>query len=224
MSEVDHYTGTPPDPVDPWDQQPDEPDQDYRWFRVFLRLGAGRDLDTAAAETGLAKPILAFLHDRWSWDRRAEAWDRHEARRLAAARHAARDRAAGVATTAALGAMQTAAAAISHLSPEMMGAKSAAELMNAGTATARWALGDPGAYAPATGESGTLSALAGDPAVPVDARIRAASGVPADDGDQVGEQIDVSAALGEALAGAPEDVQNRVAEVLTETARGQGVG
>ncbi len=58
----------------------------------------------------------------------------------------------------------------------------------------------------------------------MDARIRAASGVPADDGDQVGEQIDVSAALGEALAGAPEDVQNRVAEVLTETARGQGAG
>ncbi len=225
MSEVDHYTGERPPPVDLWDQYRDEPDTDYARFLVYLRLGAGRDLDAAAAETGLAKHICAFLRDRWSWERRAAAWDEHERCRLAAARHAARDRAAGVATTAALGAMQTASAAITHLSPEVMGAKSVAELMNAGAATARWALGDPGAYATTTGDSaGTLSALAADPAVPVDARIRAASGVPADDGDQAPEHIDVSAALGDALAGAPDDVQQRVAEALTDTARGSDAG
>lgn len=172
--DLDHTSFGVPPPVDPWDRRSNEPADDYGRFQAFLSLGAGRTLDVLAEATNVPKHVLHGLRQTWDWDRRADAWDRARAQSLASARTAARDHAAGIAVQTALRALQRAEEGLEYLNPARQGAHGVAELLNAGTNAARWALGDPNAYRPSrAGADDPLAAIGSDPSVPLAERVRA---------------------------------------------------
>lgn len=176
-SDLDHTDSVVPPPVDPWDRRMSEPVESYALFQLYLSLGAGRTLDVLTEQMSTPKHVLHGIRLEWDWDRRADAWDRAHAASLAAARTAARDRAAGIAVQTALKALQRAAEGLEHLNPARTGAHGSAELLNAATNTARWALGDPNAYRPVVSAASEvddpLAAIGSDTSVPITERVRA---------------------------------------------------
>lgn len=240
-TELDRLGG--PVPVDPWDQRPGEPEDAYAWFRVWVDLGPGRTLDDLSEALGRPKHVLAAYRRTWAWDARAEAHDALQAWSLAERRRAARDLAAGRATSAALAALELAEGAVRTMTPEEVGGRAAAELLSASTTAARWALGDPNAYTPAT-SSDPLAAIATDAGVPLPERIRAASVLERRDAaelaaesdrdviaavlDALGDDDDRAHAVAAALAGehvpepgSDDDDRTDLADDLTEIMRGK---
>lgn len=218
-SDLTHGSGAVPPPVDPWDQRETEPAYAYRWFRTYLELGAGRTLDDLAGKLDRPKYVLDQVRRTWHWEHRASAWDQQLSASLSAARHAARDRAAGRATSAALAALETAEEGIQYLDLSKVGPVAAAELLNAGTNAARWAVGDPNDYRPApeTTEHDPLSAIARDPNTSVSHRVRAAVALEKRDaGEEAAESDrDVLAAVQAALDGADPEQARRVSAALS---------
>lgn len=233
-----------PMPVDPWDQRPGEPDDAYRLFRAWVDLGPGRTLDDLSEALGRPKHVLAAYRRTWAWDARAEAHDQQRAWSLAERRRAARDLAAGRATSAALAALELAEGAVRAMTPEEVGARAAAELLSASTTAARWALGDPNAYTPTSASSDPLAAIATDAGVPLPERIRAASVLERRDAaelaaesdrdviaavlDALGDDDDRARAVAAALAGervpepgSDDDDRTDLATDLTEIMRGK---
>src|SRR5690606_39557777 len=101
-SDLSHNDGgAVPPPVDPWDRRETEPAEHYARFREYLSLGAGRTLDGLADRLAEPKYFLDQLRRAWDWPRRGEAYVQAVANSLARPRHAARDRSAGRATSAA---------------------------------------------------------------------------------------------------------------------------
>lgn len=65
---------------EPWDRQPGETHKAYRAFEAYRALGADRTAQKAAKALG--KNSVTGWSAKWGWLERAEAWDRHEARRM----------------------------------------------------------------------------------------------------------------------------------------------
>ena len=63
-----------------WDRQPGETHKAYRAFEAYRALGADRTVVGAAKALG--KGSVTGWSGKWGWKERAEAWDRHEARRM----------------------------------------------------------------------------------------------------------------------------------------------
>ena len=213
-SDLSHTDGgAVPPPVDPWDRRETEPEQAYARFREYLSLGAGRTLDGLADRLAEPKYFLDQLRRAWDWTRRAEAYDQAVANSLARARHAARDRAAGRATSAALAALETAEAGIANLDLAKLGPTAAAELLNAGVNAARWAVGDPNDYRPGTGDDDPLTAIAHDPSAALTHRVRAAVALEKRDAAEEAAESDrdIIAAVQDALG--VDDAEERTRRV-----------
>lgn len=216
-SDLSHDGGAVPPPVDPWDRRETEPEHSYGWFRAYLALGAGRTLDELADRLDRPKHLLDQVRRAWHWDHRASAWDRHIAASLSAARHAARDRAAGRATSAALAALETAEAGIANLDLAKIGPTAAAELLNAGTNAARWAVGDPNDYRPGTADDDPLTAIAHDPSAALTHRVRASVALEKRDAAEEAAEADrdIISAVQEALGSDDPDRARRVSAALS---------
>lgn len=76
-------------PVKPWDQQPDEPKLWFKRFSVYLLMGPSRTVAMAYCDEyarrhpgKTCRPQSAtnwrVISSRWSWVRRAEAWDKEQ--------------------------------------------------------------------------------------------------------------------------------------------------
>jgi hypothetical protein len=72
----------------PWDQMEGETDKEFSRFLVFLQLGSGRNLRKAQVKSpGKSRkdpkyPCGAWrdMAEKWSWYKRAHAWDVHQAK------------------------------------------------------------------------------------------------------------------------------------------------
>src|SRR5690606_21289605 len=170
-------------------------------------------LDELADRLDRPKYLLDQVRRAWHWDHRADAWDRHIASSLSAARHAARDRAAGRATSAALAAPEHAEAGINHLDITKIGPTAAAELLNAGTNAARWAVGDPNDYRPGTADADPLTAIAHDPSAALTHRVRAAVALEKRDAAEEAAESDrdIIAAVQDALG--VDDAEERTRQI-----------
>ena len=61
--------------LQPWQRQKRESQKAYEAFVVYRTLGKVRSLDATAREMGKSRTLMERWSSKWSWVKRAEAWD-----------------------------------------------------------------------------------------------------------------------------------------------------